>query len=84
MRSNPDNKPTDMEKAIADAVQDSLKTLHCTKREGKEEIDKPPNMLRHRVHVCIVCDTVIKGTKLISCMTKETEKVQILSGCGLN
>ena len=70
-RYNPDNKPTDIEKAIADAVKDSLKTLHQTKREGKEEKGKPPNMVRHQVHVCIARDTVIKCTKWISHMTKK-------------
>ena len=59
-RSKPDNKPTDMEKAIADAVKDSLKILHCTKREGKEDKGKPSNMAWHGVYFCIVCDVVIK------------------------
>lgn len=36
-RSNPNNEPTAMEKAIADVVEDSLKTLHRTEREGNEE-----------------------------------------------
>lgn len=58
-----------MGKAIDDAVTYSLKTLHHTKREGKEK-KKHPDIQRHHVHVCIVCGAVIKGTEPISCMTK--------------
>ena len=79
-RSNPDNKPTDMEKAIDDAVKYSLKILHCTKREGKQEEWEHPTKLRHWVYACVVCDAVIKGTESISHMTKKMEKQESCLG----
>ena len=43
---------------IQNAMKEGLEELHCTKHDN--------NPLKHRVHVCIVCDAVIIGTESIN------------------
>ena len=48
---------------IENAVKEVLEALHCTQHEN--------NPLQHRVHVCVVCDSVIIGTQAVNCMSKD-------------
>lgn len=49
---------------IENAVKESLETLHCTQHEK--------NPVRHRVHVCAVCDCAIIGTQAVNRMSVDT------------
>ena len=47
---------------VQSAMREGLEELHRTKHDN--------NPLRHRVHVCIVCDAVIIGTENINRLKK--------------
>ena len=52
---------------IQRAIQEGLRDLHCTKDAN--------NSLKHRVHVCIICDAVIIGTESINSLKSRDLKV---------
>ena len=50
-----------MDKRIESAMKDALDILHCAQYDNDHVL--------HRVHGCVVCDAVIKGTEPVCCMT---------------